>query len=60
MSVVQYTSVLALGDNRGTARMPPEFAGLAVAVLTAQPGLTSTEDLTDATLAGPVIVHVCW
>ncbi|KAH6243940.1 hypothetical protein HBI81_230930 [Parastagonospora nodorum] len=54
-----YTSVLALGDNRGTAQMPPEFAGLAVAVLTAQPGLTSTGDLTDATLAGPVIVHVC-
>jgi hypothetical protein len=53
-----YTPITALGDGRGTTRVPPELVGTAVAVLTAQPGLTSIQDLTDATLAGPVIFNL--
>jgi hypothetical protein len=53
-----YTSIQALGDGRGTAQVPPGFVGTAIAVLTAQPGLASVEDLTEATLAGPVVVNL--
>jgi hypothetical protein len=53
-----YTSILALGDGRGMAQVPPGLVGTAIAVLTAQPGLGSVEDLTEATLAGPVIVNL--
>jgi hypothetical protein len=53
-----YTSITVLGDGRGTTRVPPGLVGTAIAVLTAQPGLTSLQDLTEATLAGPVILNL--
>lgn len=51
-----YSAVSPLGDGRGTTKAPSELSGTAFAVLTAQPGLTTMQDLTDATLAGPVVV----
>lgn len=52
-----YSVVSALDDGRGTTKAPSKLSGTAFAVLTAQPGLTSMQDLTDATLAGPVVVN---
>ncbi|KAH7061016.1 hypothetical protein BKA63DRAFT_196923 [Paraphoma chrysanthemicola] len=53
-----YTSVLVMGNGRGRVQVPPGLAGTAIAVLTAQPGLAGIEDLTEATLAGPVVVNL--
>lgn len=51
-----YTPLTLLGDGRGMTEVPSELSGTAFAVLTAQPGLATIGDLTDATLAGPVVV----
>lgn len=53
-----FTSLTVLGDGSGTTRIPPRLSGTAFAVLTAQPELTSTDELTAATLAGPVVVSL--
>jgi hypothetical protein len=53
-----YTSLTALGDGTATAAVPLGLSGTAFAVLTAQPGLTSVGDLTEAALAGPVVVKL--
>lgn len=53
-----FTSLTTLGDGIGTTRVPLGLSGTAFAVLTAQPGLTTIDELTDATLAGPVVVSL--
>jgi hypothetical protein len=53
-----YTPLEALADGSGTTRVPPGLTGTAFAVLTAQPSLGSLEELTKATLAGPVVVNL--
>jgi hypothetical protein len=53
-----YTSLLALGDGAAISAVPLGLSGTAFAVLTAQPGLTSITDLTEAALAGPVVVNL--
>lgn len=53
-----FTLVTALGDGSGTANIPLGLSGAVFAVLTAQPELTSIEELTAATLAGPVILRL--
>lgn len=53
-----YSAVTPLGDGRGTTKVPPELSGTAFAFLTAQPGLVSMQDLTEVTLAGPVVVNL--
>lgn len=58
VDVPMYTSLTALGDGLGTTDVPPGLSGTAFAVLTAQPGLASIDELTEATLAGPVVVSL--
>ncbi|KAF9730094.1 late sexual development protein [Paraphaeosphaeria minitans] len=58
LDVPVFTSLTALGDGSGTTRVPPGLSGTAFAVLTAQPELTSIDELTAATLAGPVVVSL--
>ena len=58
VSAPVYSAVTSLGDGRGTTKVPPELSGTAFAVLTAQPGLLSMQDLTEATLAGPLVVNL--
>lgn len=58
VSAPLYSAVTPLGDDRGATKVPPELSGTAFAVLTAQPGLASLQDLTEATLAGPVLVNL--
>ncbi|KAF9728404.1 late sexual development protein [Paraphaeosphaeria minitans] len=58
LDVPVYTSLAALGDGSGTTRVPLGLSGTAFAVLTAQPELTSIDELTAATLAGPVVVSL--
>jgi hypothetical protein len=53
-----FTPLTMLGDAFGTTRIPPGLSGTAFAVLTAQPGLISIDELTEATLAGPVVVSL--
>jgi hypothetical protein len=53
-----YTSLTALGDGSGMAVVPPELSGTGFAVLTTQPGLKDMNELTEATIAGPVMVNV--
>jgi hypothetical protein len=53
-----YTALAPLGDGRGSTEVPAGLVGTAFAVLTAQPGLTTIGDLTEATLAGPVVVSL--
>lgn len=53
-----YTPVVALSDGSGTTEVPSGLSGTAFAALTAQPGLVSLEELTQATLAGPVVVNL--
>jgi hypothetical protein len=47
-----------LGDGLGTTAIPSGLSGTAFAVLTAQPELTSIDELTEATVAGPVVVQL--
>lgn len=54
----KYTLISALGDGYGLSDVPAGLAGTAVAVLTAQPSLRSITELTEATLAGPVVVSL--
>ncbi|KAJ4330518.1 hypothetical protein N0V95_010042 [Ascochyta clinopodiicola] len=53
-----FTPLTLHGDGFGTTRVPLGLSGTAFAVLTAQPGLTTIDELTDATLAGPVVVNL--
>jgi hypothetical protein len=53
-----FTSLETLGDGIGTTSVPPKLGGTSFAVLTAQPGLGSINELTEATLAGPVVVSL--
>lgn len=53
-----YSVLVPLGDGRGTTRIPNDLSGTAFAVLTTQPGLQTMQDLTEATLAGPVVVSL--
>jgi hypothetical protein len=53
-----YTVIEAFGDGSGTTVVPSQLSGTAFAVLTTQPGLLDTDALTDATLAGPVVVSL--
>lgn len=53
-----YTPLMPLGDGSGTTVVPAGLSGTAFAVLTSQPGLVTIADLTDATLAGPVVVSL--
>jgi hypothetical protein len=53
-----YTSLTALGDGSGMTVVPAKLSGTAFAVMTTQPGLEDMEDLTEATIAGPVILNV--
>lgn len=53
-----FTSLSLLGDGLGITNVPPGLSGTAFAVLTAQPGLTSINELTEATLAGPVVARL--
>lgn len=53
-----FTSLTTLGDGTGTSSVPPGLSGIAFAVLTTQPSLTSIDELTAATLAGPVVVRL--
>jgi hypothetical protein len=48
--------VVRLGDGLGTTMVPQGLSGTAFAILTSQPERTSIDDLTEATLAGPVAV----
>ncbi|KAF2022705.1 hypothetical protein EK21DRAFT_119477 [Setomelanomma holmii] len=58
VDVPAFTSLTPLGDGTGTCVVPPQLSGTAFAVLTTQPGLSDADDLTDATLAGPVVVSI--
>ncbi|PSN59170.1 hypothetical protein BS50DRAFT_580186 [Corynespora cassiicola Philippines] len=51
-----YTPLTWDHDGFGVTRVPTDLSGTAFAVLTTQTGLTSVDELTRATLAGPVIV----
>ena len=58
VSAPMYSAVSPLGDGRATTKVPSELSGTAFAVLTAQPGLASMQELMEATLAGPVVVSL--
>ncbi|KAF3029146.1 hypothetical protein E8E12_000530 [Didymella heteroderae] len=58
VSAPMYSVVTLLGDGCGTTKVPPKLSGTAFAVLTAQPGLASVQDLMETTLAGPVVVNL--
>lgn len=51
-----YTALTLVGKSSGKTSVPLSLSGTAFAVLTAQPKLTSIADLTEATLAGPIVV----
>ncbi|KAI0569668.1 SWI-SNF-Ssr4 domain-containing protein [Pyrenophora tritici-repentis] len=51
-----FTALTLFDESSGSTSVPLGLSGTAFAVLTAQPELTSIADLTDATLAGPVVV----
>jgi len=51
-----FTALTLFDETSGSTSVPLGLSGTAFAVLTAQPGLTNIADLTDATLAGPVVV----
>jgi hypothetical protein len=53
-----YTPLMLVGDNTGSTDIPVGLSGTAFAVLTAQPGLTHIDALTEATLAGPFIACI--
>ncbi|KAH8710267.1 hypothetical protein GQ44DRAFT_626674, partial [Phaeosphaeriaceae sp. PMI808] len=53
-----FSPLTQFGDGFGTTTVPMGLSGTAFAVLTAQPGLTRMSELTDATLAGPVVVSL--
>lgn len=53
-----YTPLVVLGDGVGTTSVPARLLGTSFAVLTAQPGLDTVSDLTQATIAGPLVVSV--
>ncbi|KAF1952098.1 hypothetical protein CC80DRAFT_508435 [Byssothecium circinans] len=53
-----FTPLMPLGDGLGTTSVPLGLSGTAFAVLTAQPGLTGINELTEATLAGPVVLRL--
>lgn len=56
----QYTPLVVVSDGIGITTIPAGLLGTAFAVLTAQPGLDSIDDLTKATIAGPVMIKVGW
>jgi hypothetical protein len=47
-----------LSDNFGTTIIPAGLSGTAFAVLTARTGLTTIEELTEATVAGPIVIQL--
>ena len=51
-----YTALTQINENSGSTSVPLNLSGTAFVVLTAQPKLTRIADLTEATLAGPVVV----
>jgi hypothetical protein len=53
-----YTPLTPVGDALGATNVPVDMSGIAFAVLTAQPGIIDIDDLSDATLAGPVLVSL--
>jgi hypothetical protein len=53
-----YTPLDAFGDDSGTTVVPPQLSGTAFAVLTTQPDLLDVGQLTEATLAGPVVISL--
>ncbi|KAH6667359.1 ferritin-like domain-containing protein [Halenospora varia] len=53
-----YTPLKSIGNGSGTATVPSGLKGVVYAALTTQNTLVSIDDLTGATLAGPVIVLV--
>ncbi|KAF9729791.1 hypothetical protein PMIN01_11724 [Paraphaeosphaeria minitans] len=58
LDVPVFTPLTVLGDGSGTTRVPPGLSGTAFAVLAAQPELTSIDELTAATLAGPIVISL--
>lgn len=53
-----YTPLTQVRKGSGNTAVPMGMSGIAFAVLTAQPGLEDLDELTDATLAGPVVVSL--
>ncbi len=53
-----YTPLTQVRKGSGSATVPMGMSGIAFAVLTAQPDLGSLDELTEATLAGPVVVSL--
>jgi hypothetical protein len=53
-----FTVLTTDGESSGITSVPLELLGTTFAVLTAQPELTSISDLTEATLAGPVVINL--
>jgi hypothetical protein len=58
VDVPAYTPLDASGDGSGTTVVPPQLSGTAFAVLTTQPDLIDVDQLTEATLAGPVVISL--
>lgn len=52
------TRLTTLGDGWGTTKVPLGLLGTAFAVLTAQPEVKGINELTDATLAGPIFFNI--
>ena len=53
-----YTTLTPVGDAMGVTNVPAGMFGTAFAVLTVQTGIVDINELTDATLAGPVMVSL--
>lgn len=58
VDIPAYTLLNPAGDGSGTTVVPAQLTGTAFAVLTTQPGLTEADELTEATLAGPVLLNL--
>jgi hypothetical protein len=58
VNVPAYTRLDASGDGSGMTAVPPQLSGTAFAVLTTQPELLDIDQLTEATLAGPVVISL--
>lgn len=58
VDVPAYTSLDAFGDGSGTTVVPPQLSDTSFAVLTTQPDLLDFDQLTEATLAGPVVISL--
>jgi hypothetical protein len=53
-----YTPLTLMEDGLGRTDVPLGLFGTAFAVMTTQPGLSDISDLTEATVAGPVIIYL--